>query len=449
MWNVRTRVTVLATAVVLAVLAVTATALIVAQRQVLTDNVDEVLQVHSAEIARQLRDGTLSTRIAPQGDDDAFAYVAEAGVIIASTRQEPVVPSAIVEPEDGHVSFETVHLAEDGMAFRVMASRRGELLIVAGTPLDDVDDSVGTLTIGLLVAVPTASAVLAALVWLLVGGVLRPVEQIRARVASIGGRDLDQRVPEPGTRDEIARLAHTMNDMLARLETATDRQRRFVADASHELRSPLTRMRAELEVDRAHPESADPDATRRSVLEEVALMQRLVEDLLTLARLDGEPAHLRHQMVDLDDVVLREVRGAATASVGVDASAVSAAQVWGDPTQLARVIRNLIDNALRYGGPNIVITLREESGEAVLTVADDGPGVPAALQETIFQRFTRVDEARSTAAGGAGLGLAIVREIVELHGGSVVLDPEHSTGARFVVRFPLPDPTLHRSATDP
>jgi signal transduction histidine kinase len=448
-WNVRSRVTVLATAVVLAVLAVTGTALIIAQRQVLTDNVDEVLQVHSAEIARQIDAGTLPAVILGQGDDDAFAFVVDAGVTVASTQREPTVSVADVEPADGRASIETVRPAGGGIAYRVMASRHGDLVIVAGTPLDDVDDSVVTLTRGLWIAVPAASAVLAALVWLLVGRVLRPVEQIRTRVAAIGGGDLDRRVPEPRTRDEIALLARTMNEMLSRLEASSTRQRRFVADASHELRSPLARIRAEIEVDRAHPGSADPEATRRSVLEEVDVMQRLVEDLLTLARIDDDAAVVRQQTVDLDDVVLREVQGAAPPSRTVDVSGVSAAQVSGDPTQLARVVRNLLDNALRHGGLHIVVTLREQDGEAILAIADDGPGVPPALGETIFERFARADEARSAAAGGAGLGLAIVRDIVELHGGTVVLDPSHSAGARFVVRLPLPNSTLGRSAPNP
>ncbi|WP_309710374.1 HAMP domain-containing sensor histidine kinase [Pseudolysinimonas sp.] len=435
--SVRSRITLLATAVVVFVLVLTATSLVASQRVVLTDNVDEVLQRHVAEIAQEIAAGTLPTTIPGQGDDEAFAYVVDAnGEVVASTTRS-IDHRPIDAPTDETPQFQTVRPVSGVTNYRVISQRSGALVIVAGTPLDDVDESVATLATGLAVAVPAASLLLAFLVWFLVGRVLRPVEEIRTQVAAIGSGSLDRRVPEPRTLDEVGLLARTMNQMLARLEASSERQRRFVADASHELRSPLARIRAELEVDRAHPDSADPAATSRSVLEEVDILQGLVDDLLTLARSDGAASQSRPGLVDLDDVVLGEVDRLGGARGAVDISGVSGAQVLGDPIQLSRVVRNLLDNALRHGGLGITVTLREQDGDAVLAVADDGRGIPAEDRERVFERFARIDEARAASDGGAGLGLAIVRGIATAHGGTVVVDPTFSPGARFVVRIPL------------
>jgi signal transduction histidine kinase len=280
-------------------------------------------------------------------------------------------------------------------------------------------------------------------VWVLVGRTLRPVEQIRTQVASIGMRQLDRRVPVPPSGDEIARLAATMNDMLARLETSVRRQQQFVADASHELRTPLTRMRTELEVDERDPQRSDPAATRRSQLDEIAGLQRMIEDLLLLARSDAGTTATETEPVDLDDLVLDEVdaaqigpaRNAASPAVRVDASGVSAAQVSGSPQELRRVVRNLLDNARRHARSVVAVTLDERAGEARLVVGDDGPGIPPEDRVRVFERFTRLDESR-TGAGHAGLGLAIVQEIVSRHRGRVTIDDSPLGGARVTVILP-------------
>lgn len=433
-WSVRSRITLMAAAVVLIVLGVTGAALVAAQRAVLTDNVDEVLERHAAAISVQIDNGTIPRRLAGQGDEEAFARVVDSsGHVIASTVTS--FNGLIDEvPDMAGPRFETVRSRAGDGAFRVMLQPHGDVVIVTGTPLDDVAESEEALTRGLIVAVPAASLLLGVLVWVLVGRVLSPVERIRAEVSEISGSSLDRRVPEPGTRDEIDRLAHTMNAMLARVETASDRQRRFVADASHELRTPLTRMRAELEVDLAHPESADPASTHRRLVDDTRTLQRLVDDLLILASIDDTGIPGRRVPIDLDDIVLDEVQ---RLGAPIDVSGVSGAQVSGDPAQLERVVRNLLDNAVRYGGPTVAISLQEEDGEAVLTVTDDGPGIPTALRERVFERFARVDEARAASDGGTGLGLAITRELVTAHGGTIVIDSAHSPGARFVVRLPL------------
>jgi signal transduction histidine kinase len=232
-----------------------------------------------------------------------------------------------------------------------------------------------------------------------------------------------------------------MNAMLARLQDSAERQRRFVADASHELRSPLARMRAELEVDRAHPGSADPAATSASVLEETVGLQRLVDDLLLLARGDaGALDDVRTGPVDLDVVLERLVADRRSARPRIDTHGVAPVQLPGDEAQLGRALGNLLDNAVRHARGAVTLTLAEHDGTAVLTVADDGPGIPVEERERVFERFTRLDDARS-ADGGAGLGLAIAREIAERHGGSLALT-DSGSGARFVLRLPVG--RLHR-----
>lgn len=437
-WGVRARTTLLAAALVLVSLAVTAVALVAAQRHTLVESVDEALERQGSAVAKQLDDRSLPDVLAGQGDDDAFTQVIDAsGRIVAQTTTSPGRLDLALPGRDGPV-FQSVHVASAEGEYRVMSVRHAGVVIHTATPLDDVNDSVSTLIRGLSVAMPAVALLLAGLVWMMVGRVLSPVEQIRRQVAEISGSSLDRRVPEPATRDEVARLAQTMNLMLGRLEASAARQQRFVADASHELRSPLARMRAELEVDMAQPDSANHAATRQSMLDETESLQRLVDDLLLLAKSDGDGALGRREAVDLDDVVMREVRRLRdTGGWSIDSSSVSAAQVMGDPTHLARFVRNLLENARQHGGPAVSVSLVERGGQAVLTVSDDGAGIPDDLRERVFERFTRADGARVRTGHSSGLGLAISREIVTSMGGSIALDPAHRPGASFVVRLPL------------
>jgi signal transduction histidine kinase len=437
-WGVRARTTLLAAALVLLALAVTGVALVAAQRHTLVESVDEALERQGSVVASQLDDRSLPKVLPGQGDDDAFAQVIGAsGDIVAETTTSPGRLDLALPGSNKRV-FQSVHVPGAEGEYRVMSDRHAGVVIRTATPLDDVNDSVSTLVRGLSVAVPAVTLLLAGLVWVLVGRVLRPVEQIRRQVAEISGSSLDRRVPVPATRDEVSRLAQTMNLMLGRLEDSAARQQRFIADASHELRSPLARMRAELEVDMAHPSGSDHRATQQSMLDETESLQRLVDDLLMLARSDGDGSLGRREAVDLDDVVMREVRRMREAGgLTIDTSSVSAAQVAGDPTHLARVVRNLLENARQHGGPSVTISLVEREGQAVLTVSDDGAGIPDDLRERVFERFARADDARVRSGHSSGLGLAISREIVTSMGGSIVLDPAHHSGASFVVRLPL------------
>jgi len=290
-------------------------------------------------------------------------------------------------------------------------------------------------------APPALLLVVALTTWMTVGRALSPVEAIRAEVAEISMGALDRKVPEPVTTDEVGRLARTMNEMLGRLRASADRQRQFVSDASHELRSPLAGMRAELEVALAHHRDADWPHTADDVLEDLGRVQRLVDQLLVLARIDEGAPMSGDSPVDLDELVLREARRARERNgLVVDVRGVSGGRVRGDPDRLRQVVRNLVDNAASHARSRVTLGLQAQAGSAVLTVADDGPGIPPSERERIFERFTRLDEARATDQGGYGLGLAITREIVAAHGGTVEAEGA-SVGARLVVRLPLHDPT--------
>ncbi len=286
---------------------------------------------------------------------------------------------------------------------------------------------------GLLVLVAVGVAT-----WVFVGRSLRPVEAIRRTVDGIGSTDLDGRVPVPDGDDEVSRLARTMNAMLARLQTSQRAQRRFVADASHELRSPVATLRAAAEVQRRHPGAGAPEEFAELVRREAGRLERLVADLLLLARADeGALAAVRAE-VDLDELLESEgarLRGATRLAVRVRTAP---ARVLGDPGQLTRVVRNLTDNAARHAAGRVELQVRAEGGQAVLSVADDGPGVPAAERERVFDRFVRLQDSRDRASGGTGLGLAIVAGAVAAHGGSVrCTDRGEGPGALFEVRLPL------------
>jgi signal transduction histidine kinase len=228
-----------------------------------------------------------------------------------------------------------------------------------------------------------------------------------------------------------------MNEMLARLEAARDRQQRFVSDASHELRSPIATIRHELELLIARPDEADVVFVARGLLREDLRMQSLVDDLLVLARSDEGTLPLHRRPVDLDDLVLAEAaRLRSRGLVDVDTSSVSAGQVQGDAAQLAGMVRNLVDNAERHASRAVRLSLAERGARVVLRVTDDGPGISGTDRRRIFDRFTRLDSARARGAGGYGLGLSIVHQVVTAHAGSVVVEDAPGGGARFVVDLP-------------
>jgi signal transduction histidine kinase len=428
--TLRAGVSLVTSAAVLFVLVLAAVGLVLVQRATLTGNLDEMLLDRAEASAAAV---TAGRSVVPGvDDDDLVVQVLADGAVVESVpgSAPPLLDGADV-PLAGEVH--PVPLAEgEG---RLVAQRAGDRTVLVAGSLDDVQESSAALVRALAVGVPLAAAALAALVWWAVGRALRPVEHLRREVEAIGGSDLSRRVAEPAAPEEIGRLAQTMNAMLARVQSAAERQRRFVDDASHELRSPLARMRTELEVDAAHPDAADAARTAGTLLAETQTMQQLVDDLLLLARADSSPAADHGRPVDLDRLVEEAAAGLRAAGAQVDTSGVRPVQVLGHAAGLGRAVGNLLDNAVRHAASRTVVTLAEQPDRtAVLTVADDGPGIADADAERVFERFVRLDAARS-AGGGVGLGLAIARDVAQRHGGSLTLVPS-TTGARFVVTLP-------------
>ncbi|GAA0822619.1 HAMP domain-containing sensor histidine kinase [Streptosporangium amethystogenes subsp. fukuiense] len=317
---------------------------------------------------------------------------------------------------------------------RVLSADRGRT-VIAARPFSEVQTSISTAGHVLLVGTPLLLILLAGVSWVIIGGTLRPIAALRRGAEEITDTARSHRLPVPEARDEVHSLATTLNAMLARLEKADIRQRALVSDAAHELRSPLASIRLQLEVALGHPEGQDWQETAEGVLEDTMRLSRLAEDLLALARLDergGTPA--RSEPVELDQLVQQTVERygqAVTVRIG-DGPMVTT----GDALDLGRVLVNLVDNALRHTRTVVLVELRDEGADAVLTVTDDGPGIPELDRERVFDRFTRLDSARSRDEGGAGLGLAIVRETVHAHGGAVRLE-DAAPGLRAVVRLPL------------
>ncbi|KZB86115.1 ATP-binding protein [Amycolatopsis regifaucium] len=282
----------------------------------------------------------------------------------------------------------------------------------------------------LLVGVPVIALLIGVMAWLAVRRSLRPVEAIRSEVAEIGAHDLSRRVPAPDSGDEIAKLAETMNTMLSRLDAAVTRQSRFTSDASHELRTPLASLRTQLEVLLAHPDRLDWHEACRNALLDVTRLQDLVADLVLLGKLDNSGPE-RFSPVRLSEVVESGLSGRQGVWVRVEGDPV----VLGNRGRLERLLRNLVDNAQRHTRTGVEVAVSTVDDFCVLTVTDDGPGIPAGDRERVFDRFVRLDDGRARDEGGAGLGLAIVADIAHAHGGTAEVDG-HDGGARLVVRLP-------------
>jgi signal transduction histidine kinase len=385
-----------------------------------------------AEIRARLVAAAPPRDVIEVGDpSEEFVQVIVDGVVVASSANANGLAMAAGTPlqltDIGEVLF-----AEGPFAVFTLPGADGTTVVV-GRNLDDVTEVRATVTRALALGVPVIMLVVGLVTWWIVGRALRPVEAIREEVESITAADLGRRVPEPPSADEIARLAATMNAMLARLDASHERQRRFVSDASHELRTPIASIRQHAEVASAHPETATVEDLAGVVAEDAARLETLAADLLLLARID-EGWHEAQAEVDVDDLVLQEAARVRDRGADIDTHGVSAARVHGSEASLRRLIANLLENAARHGGGSIVIGLRASEVGVLLTVDDEGPGIAPADRARARERFVRLDEAR--AGAGAGLGLAIADGVVRAHGGSLELVHAPSGGLRVEVRLP-------------
>ncbi|MEV5321507.1 ATP-binding protein [Streptomyces sp. NPDC052687] len=462
--SVRARAALAATLVVAVALLAAGAAVLLSLRGNLESRADAEADAVARQIASRIAARTPYADLdLPDGDDNPVQVVDEDGRVLAvsegleavsGTGTSGVTPLHSPAPEPEH-DDEAAEAAEPGelaeidwhgrgtatvdgerQAYRfagaeVTDARDETVRVYAGASLAAQQDAVRTASGVMLAGFPLLLAVVASVTWLVTRRALRPVEDIRREMAEItASADLTRRVPEPGTHDEIARLARTTNETLAALETSVERQRRFVADASHELRSPIASLRTQLEVAAAHPTLLDLDGA----VEDTVRLQRLAADLLLLARLDaGErPADAR---VDLPALAREEAAGRPMVTVEAGPAG---AEVAGSRGQLGRVLANLLDNAERHARSAVTVTVRRDGDRAVVVrVADDGDGVPEADRERIFERFVRLDDARSRDEGGAGLGLAIARDVAVRHGGTLTAGAAPGGGALFELRLPL------------
>jgi signal transduction histidine kinase len=439
--SVRARTTVLATLVSAVALVVSAVGLLVTLDRSLHHAGDNLARDRVTDLGALARQGGLPGNLASVGGEGVAQVFTDSGRVLAASPNIAGAPPITGPATSTQPTMRVLHGARDDdetEEYRVWVARApgrsGPVTVVAGETLESVGEASQTLRRDLLVGVPLLVLLVAAGTWLVVGRTLRPVEDIRAEVAAIGAADLARRVPVPATEDEVGRLALTMNEMLARLEDASRRQRDFVADASHELQSPVTALRTQLEVSLAHGEDDWPAAARR-MLGDTDQMERLVRDLLFLARTSTTPLPRDRSLLDLDDVVLEEAaRVRAWSDVRVDTSRVSAAPVRGDADELRRLVRNLLENAVRHATSVVRLALAVD-GAAVLDVTDDGPGVAPEDRDRVFDRFFTADGARSRGTG-SGLGLAIARSVAVRHGGSLDLVGD-GPGAHFRLTLPV------------
>jgi len=391
---VRVRATLVAVLAVAIALVAGGTALVLGLRSELSGDVRDAARARAQQVARVIDAGRGVPAPTVTDPAEEFLQVVDAtGKVVAASSNVRGQP-ALARLKPGASASVRTPLDEDAFLVAAVGARDGdrELVVLDGRAPAGVAEATSTVTRLLLIGLPVLLVLAAAATWAAVGLALRRV---------------------------------------ARAEAA---QRRFVSDASHELRSPVAAVRQHAEVALAHPGRADAQALAGTVHDEAVRMQRLVDDLLLLARADeGAPVALRRP-VDLDDLVLEELRRLRAATgLRIDGTAVGAARVAGDEDALRRLVRNLGENAARHARTRVAFTLADPGdGRVRLVVEDDGPGIPAADRARVFERFVRLDESRSRGAGGAGLGLAIVAEVAAAHGGSVRVED----GARFVVTLP-------------
>lgn len=451
--TIRVRTTLTACAVVAVALLVGAVALVGILHHAMVNSVDSQIGLRADDLAATTSSGGLPQRLAGGIHDDTVAQaIAGNGRVIAQSMG--IRGTRPIAPIPSTLSGDTIRTIDhppigDGAAYRVLMRRirgpQGPMVLLVGGSLERTRDSINTVTAVLAVGIPALVLLVGALAWWMVSNTLEPVELIRREVAEISNQALDRRIPEPRTVDEIRRLAQTMNDMLERLEAARRHEQRFVADAAHELRSPLTNIRTQLEVALAHPETTDWAELSASLLDQHERIGTLVEDLLILARADDRKLGVARQDVDLDEIVLAAAEPIrARGRVQLDLSGLTAARVAGAPGELARVVQNLLANAERHAASSVRIAIRPNGDSVELLVDDDGPGIPLEDRQRVFDRFTRLDDDRSRTGGGAGLGLAIVKEIVLAHHGTVQITapPYQAHGTRVRVTLPTLAPSF-------
>nr|WP_041781854.1 ATP-binding protein [Mycolicibacterium chubuense] len=444
-WGISARSAFVSASVVLVALIVAGAGLAFILYRSLLSGVDDAASGRVRDIVAALRYDTAAELDAPLVATDqrivAVQVIDGSGTVVQrsqSAPDAPMVPPASIGTDlrvglpDGAALDGDARIS--GLA---VTGRTGHYTVLVGAGSEAVESTVRTVIVLLAGAAPIVMAVAAAATYLLVHRSLRSVDAIRSRVSDISATDLHERIPVPSNHNEISALAVTMNEMLARIEAGHEAQRRFVGDASHELRSPVAAILSALDVASAHPELLDEKMAELTLRPEAHRMQSLVEDLLLLARADERGLMLRRREVDLDDLASAEVgRILRETSVPIDAELVPT-RLIGDASGLSRVLRNLLDNAVRHAFSSVELRVWPTSTHAVVMVGNDGTAIPEQDRERVFARFVRLDSDRSRRGGGTGLGLAIVAEVVGAHGGTAVITERSGGGTLVTVQLPL------------
>jgi signal transduction histidine kinase len=421
----------------------------------LTRSVDDTARSGATEVAALIDAGRLPVPVPVAAGTVTIQVLGPSGRIINvsadADRLVPMVPPPQAAALANGDSAILVHGAPFDMPslLRVAVVRAdGGDLVIAAVPYSSAADSLQVVARGLTFGRPVLVIVVGGATWLAVGSTLRPIDRIRRGAARVTGTGVPADLPVPEARDEVRSLALTLNDMLSRLTSAQQRQRSLVSDTAHELRSPIASIRAQLEVALDHPAGQDWASTARDVLADTLRLSRLTEDLLLLARLDEQADQGdmgRHgEPLDLGELACAVVARYADSPVSVTAVTAEAAEmapVAGNRDRLDRMLVNLIDNAVRYAKSSVTVSVSRTGSWVELAVTDDGPGIPEADRERAFDRFARLDDARTRCdddAGGAGLGLAIVRATAQSHAGTAHLEsaPDGASGLRAAVRLP-------------
>jgi two-component system, OmpR family, sensor kinase len=446
---IRVRITLISAALMAVVLAATGLFLFLRLKSDLRRVVDEGLDSRADALVARV--DTSGADLGEQGlvqSDEAFAQIlgTDGAVIQASPGLKgPLLPEVRLLDLDGARYLDaTVAGDEEAIEARllVVPTDRGAFVVV-GASLEHEEEALAALGPLLLVGGPISLALVTAVVWVLTGLALRPVERMRAEAEALSLSEPGHRLPVPGTRDEIARLGVTLNELLGRLEQALDRERRFVDDASHELRTPLAILKTELEIALRNAQTKEElDAALRSAAKESEALSRIAEDLLILARADRGRLPVARSDVDLLELSRHVAEGfrarAADHGVKLEVRGDDGMTLRADPIRVRQALTNLLDNALRHTptGGDVGVDVRAGGDALLIEVTDTGPGFRPDLLANAFEPFVRDEAPRTRGDGGAGLGLAIVRAVVEAHGGSVAIKNRPGAGASVLLRFP-------------
>ncbi|MGI5282615.1 sensor histidine kinase [Nonomuraea polychroma] len=439
--SMRARVTLVTAAGAACVLAICLALLYAALDRQLWAAIDAGLTARAGDLAAALEVGDA---VALTDDPMAQLYAPDGRVVAGSAAlrvRRLLTPEQVRQAGDGALATRTLPVGENGepITVRVLTDRLGTGVLAVAVSAEPVHAARDRLTLVLFLAAPLLVGALAAGAWAVVRAALRPVDALTRQAAIISSLESDSRLPAVPGEDEIARLAHTLNDMLARLGVAAERERAFVDDASHELRTPLAVLRGELELALdAIGDDREVEQSLRAALGEADRLSRLADDLLLLARARTGALVVRTEAVDLLDLAAVEAHRLGPAlGVSIEASG-EPVVVNADPERLRQVLANLARNSAAAGATTVRIRVTGDRESATVEVADDGPGFPGGLLDAAFARFTRGDDARSGAAPGAGLGLSIVREVVIAHGGLVsARNGAPLGGAVVTARLPL------------